>query len=77
MALTEQRVLKSVQVLSQQSAVNVQWANQILRDEEIITETYERKAYTADQKDDFLAEVEGAEAYIAVLGWTQPETTEE
>jgi hypothetical protein len=69
MALTEQRVLKSVQVLSQQSAVNVQWASQIWRGDELVTETYERKAYTADQKDDFLAEVEGAEAYIAVLGW--------
>ena len=69
MALTEQRSLKSVQVLSQQSAVNVQWASQIWRGNELVTETYERKAYTADQKDDFLAEVEGAEAYVTVLGW--------
>jgi len=72
MALTEQKVLKSVQILSQQSAVNVQWANQILRDDEIISEQYERKAYTADQYHEFLAEVEGADAYIAVLGWTEP-----
>ena len=69
MALTEQKVLKQVTVLAQQSAANVQWANQILRDGEVITETYERKAYTQDQKDDFLAEVEGAAGYIAVLGW--------
>lgn len=72
MALTEQRILKSIQVLSQQSAVNVQWANQILRDGELVTETYERKAYTAEQYHDFLAEVEGAEAYLAVLGWEEP-----
>jgi len=77
MALTEQRILKQVAVLPNQSAVNVQWANQILRDDELITETYERKAYTADQYSEFLTEVEGAEAYITVLGWTQPETTAE
>lgn len=69
--LTEQRVLKSVTVLAQQSAINVQWANQILRDDEVVTETYERKAYTADQIADFLNEVEGAEAYVALLNWAE------
>lgn len=69
MALTEQRILKSVQILSQQSAVNVQWANQILRGDEVISEQYERKAYTQDQKDSFLEEVDGAENYINILGW--------
>ena len=69
MALTEQRILSQVTTLPAQSAVNVQWSNQILRDDEVISQTYERKAYTADQKDAFLAEVEGAESYIAVLGW--------
>lgn len=67
--LKEQRILKSVQILSQQSAVNVQWANQILRGDEVISEQYERKAYTQDQKESFLEEVEGAEAYISILGW--------
>lgn len=70
MALTEQRILKQVTILAQQSSANVQWANQILRDGEVITETYERKAYTIEQKDDFLAEVEGASNYLAALGWT-------
>lgn len=69
MALTEQRILKQVTILAQQSAANVQWANQILRDGELVTETYERKAYTADQKAEFLAEVEGAADYITALGW--------
>jgi len=77
MVLTEQKILKQIAVFPNQSAVNVQWANQILRDDELVTETYERKAYTADQYNEFLTEVEGAEAYVAVLGWTQPETTEE
>ena len=69
MALTEQRILKQVSILPAQNAMNVQWANQICRDDEVIAETYERKAYTADQKVEFLAEVEGAEAYVDALGW--------
>ena len=69
MSLSEQRILKQVTTLPNQSAVNVQWANQIIKDGAVLTETYERKAYTADQKAEFLAEVEGAENYIAALGW--------
>ena len=69
MALTEQRILNQVTTLPNQSAIQVQWANQILRDEEVISQTYERKAYCADQKDEFLAEVEGAEGYVAIMGW--------
>lgn len=69
MALTEQKILKQVSILPAQSAVNVQWANQILRDGEVISEQFERKAYTAEQKDEFLGEVEGAAAYIEALGW--------
>jgi len=67
--LTEQRILKQVTTLPAQSAINVQWANQILRDGEVISETFERKAYTAEQAQEFLAEVEGAAGYMAVLGW--------
>lgn len=69
MALTEQRILKQVTTLPQQSAVNVQWANQILRDGEIISETFERKAYVQEQAAEFAVEVEGAAGYMAVLGW--------
>lgn len=69
MALTEQRILSQVTTLPAQSAANVQWANQILRDDVVISETYERKAYTVEQKADFLSEVEGAENYITALGW--------
>ena len=69
MALTEQRILNQVTTLPNQSAIQVQWANQILRDEEVISQTYERKAYMQEQKDEFLAEVEGAEGYVAIMGW--------
>ena len=70
MALTEQRILKQVAILPQQNAVNVQWANQILKDGELLTETYERKAYTQEQAAEFLAEVEGAASYMSAMGWT-------
>lgn len=69
MALTEQRILKQVTILPAQNAVNVQWANQILRDGELISELPHRKAYTQDQAAEFSAEVEGAAAYAAALGW--------
>lgn len=69
MALTEQRILKQVTILPNQSAVNVQWANQILRDGEVISETYERKAYGQDQKADFIAEVSGGQSYADAMGW--------
>ena len=70
MALTEQRILNQVTTLPQQGAVNVQWADQILRDGEVISSTYHRKAYGELNKAEFLAEVEGAENYIGALGWT-------
>lgn len=71
MALTEQRVLKQVTILPMESAVNVQWANQILRDGELVSEAFERKAYGPDQIGEFLAEVEGGKDYLTPLGWTQ------
>lgn len=69
MALTEQRILKQVTLLPQANAVNVQWANQILRDGELVSETYERKAYGEDQKVDFINEVTGGQAYSDIMGW--------
>ena len=67
--LTEQRILKQVTTLPAQSAVQVQWANQILKDGVVISETYERKAYGQEQKAEFIAEVEGAAAYVTALNW--------
>jgi hypothetical protein len=70
MKLTEQRILKQVAILPSQNAANVQWANQVLKDGVVISETYERKAYAADQAAEFASEVEGAASYMAALGWT-------
>jgi hypothetical protein len=67
--LTEQRIVKQITTLPSQNAINVQWANQILRDGVFVSETYERKAYTEDQVADFSTEVTGASNYVAAMGW--------
>lgn len=70
MALTEQRILNQVTVLPNANSINVQWADQILRDGKVFSEQYHRKAYGADQKSEFLAEVEGAENYANLIQWS-------
>lgn len=69
--LTEERVLGSVTVLAQQSAVNVEWWDLIKKDGEVVSKSFHNKAYTQAQAAEFINEVEGAESYIAALGWTQ------
>lgn len=66
---TEQRILSQVTHLPAADAVNVQWTNQVLKDGDVLSSTYERKAYTKAQKDEFLAEVDGAKLYIKAFGW--------
>lgn len=69
MALTELRTVNQVSLLPQSNTINVQWKNQILRDGEEISYTYERKAYSQEQKSELEAEVEGAAAYVTAMGW--------
>ena len=68
--LTENTIIKQVAILPNQSAINVQWANQILKDGEVISEQYHRKAYGPGQQAEFLAEVEGAADYVNLIDWT-------
>jgi hypothetical protein len=67
MALSEQRILKSVDIQVNIKTINVLWSDQILRDGEVISETNHRKAYDESQKDDFLAEVEGGKDFAALV----------
>jgi len=69
MALTEQRVLKQVTILPQSNSIQVQWADQILRDGELVSENFHRSAYGQDQKDAFVSEVDDALPYVAIMGW--------
>lgn len=57
MAITEQRILKQISILPASGAINVQWANQVLRNGDVISETFERKAYTQDQLATFHSDV--------------------
>ncbi len=69
MALTEQKTLSQVTVLADIGTVNVQWTNKILKDDYVISEQFERKAYDKTMITEFLAEVDGAQHYASVLGW--------
>lgn len=69
MSLIEQRVLKQISVLPLSKTIDAQWEDQIIKDGDVISKQYHRKAYSEKQKDEFLAEVEGAAFYITAAGW--------
>ncbi len=69
MALTESKILAEVSLLPAQNAINVRWDNIIKRDDEVISRQPHRKAYTVEQKDEFLAEVEDGQQYATAIGW--------
>jgi hypothetical protein len=67
MPLSEKRILASVTINHKVGAVEVCWSDQILRDDQVISEQNHRKAYGAEQLAEFEAEVEGAESYSSIL----------
>jgi hypothetical protein len=69
MALTEEKNLSQVTVLADIGTVNVQWTNKILKDGVVVAEQFERKAYDESMAAEFVDEVDGAQHYIAILGW--------
>ena len=69
MALTEEKTLSQVNVHADIGTVNVQWTNKILKDGNVISEQFERKAYDKSMAAEFANEVHGASYYIAALGW--------
>ncbi len=69
MALTEAKVLAHVGLNIPANSIEVRWDNIIWRDEEMISRVPHRKAYMVEQKDEFLAEVEGGQAYADAMGW--------
>lgn len=72
MALTETNSIAEITVLPLENNVQVKWRNKIEQDGRVLVERDHYKLFGPDKYHDFLAEVEGAEAYIAVLGWTEP-----
>jgi hypothetical protein len=68
MALSEQTVLASVEVLPQMNSVNVRWDKQIMRDGEVIVSEPHRRAYGRYEREQFLADVPSGEAYADSAG---------
>ena len=69
MSFQEVRFVNQVSILPTRSVIEVQWVDQVLKGEEVIAESYQRKAYCAAQKDEFEAEVENAAVYLAAVNW--------
>lgn len=67
--ITKQRVLKQVNFLPTENVVAVQWADQIVEDGVVLSESYFRRAYSQEEKAAFIAEVENGAAHAAVFGW--------
>lgn len=44
---TESKIIKQITIQPQSNTVNVQWANVVKKDDVVISETFERKAYDA------------------------------
>ena len=69
MALTEQRTLAEVTLVIASNTIHVRWDDNILRDGEVILRVPHRKAYSKEQKQEFLDEVENAGVYVPIVGW--------
>ena len=65
----ERKVLNQVTILQANKLVAVQWLNEILKDGKVISSVPHRCTYSAAEKERFISEVEGAEAYVAIIGW--------
>lgn len=69
MALREERVLSTVELSPANSTIFVNWVDRIYRDDQVIASSFHRTTYEVGQKDQFLAEVPNAEAYVTAMGW--------
>jgi hypothetical protein len=72
MALTETNAVTEVTILPLENNIQVKWRSTVLKDDEVIAERDHYKLFGPEKYAEFLAEVEGAEAYISALGWTGP-----
>lgn len=57
MALSEQRVLAEITVLTELNAINVKWEDRILRGEDVISSTPFRRAYSKYEREAFIADL--------------------
>lgn len=69
MALTELKVLTSIEILVDIKIANVLWVNKIMRNNVVISEEFERSSYDKSMKSKFIADVPDSYGYIQALGW--------
>jgi len=71
MSLSKQTFQRSITILDATDGkfVEVLWIEQVVENDVMLAETNRRCAYSVDDKERFLAEVERAEDYLMVLGW--------
>ncbi|MDD2341433.1 MAG: hypothetical protein PHV54_00905 [Tolumonas sp.] len=79
--VTELKVLKSVRVLPEYSAVEVEWLNRVVRgDGSIIAEKPFNRAYSKTERTKFLSDIDGnpsAVTYADLAGLVDPEPVEQ
>lgn len=68
--ITKQTNLKSVEVLTQANAINVLWTIDIVEDGQVISSTNHRCSYGNGQREQFEADVEGADKYVGLIDWS-------
>lgn len=54
--LTESKIIKQIAILPASNAINCQWANQVKKNDEVISETFERKAYEVAALDGYTSD---------------------
>lgn len=57
MALSEQRVLAEITVLTEMNAINVKWEDRILRDDEVISSAPFRRSYSKQERAAFIEDL--------------------
>ncbi len=69
MAITETSTITEITALPLENNIQVKWRNTIEKDDEVISSKDHYKLFSKNQSAEFAAEVEGADAYMAALGW--------
>lgn len=75
MSLSKELIQKSVSIVDTENGkvAEILWVGRIVETvddvEQVLSETNRRCAYSSEDKERFLAEVDGAEDYISILGW--------
>ena len=67
--ITKNKVLASVEIGVETQTVNAKWLNQIIEDGAVISSIPHRCSYSADQKEQFLADVPDGQPYVTAAGW--------